>query len=92
MGKTRRTTKARRTARFGPRYGSRLRKRVLEIENKEKGKIKCPKCENYTIRRVSIGVWECHRCGAKLTGGAWELTTPQGRVAVRVAASKAAGQ
>ncbi len=87
-----RTKKAGITARFGPRYGDRLRKRVLEIETKEKGDIKCPKCENPTMKRLSTGVWHCRRCGAKMTGGAWELHTAQGRVAWRVAASKTSAQ
>ncbi|OLS12747.1 MAG: 50S ribosomal protein L37Ae [Promethearchaeota archaeon CR_4] len=88
VARAHRTKKAGITARFGPRYGDRLRKRVLAIEQKEKGKIKCPKCENHTIKRLSTGVWHCNRCGAKMTGGAWELHTAQGRVAWRVAASK----
>jgi large subunit ribosomal protein L37Ae len=60
MGKTK---KVGTTARFGPRYGSRIRKRVKDIEAPMRQKTKCPKCENKAVKRESVGVWRCHKCG-----------------------------
>ncbi|GAB4310300.1 MAG: 50S ribosomal protein L37Ae [Promethearchaeota archaeon] len=83
-----RTKKVGTTGRFGARYGSRIRKRVREIEEVSKRPQKCPKCETRSVRRVSVGIWECRRCGAKMTGGAWVLVTSQAKVAARTSAAK----
>ena len=50
-----RTKKAGISGRFGPRYGSTLRKRVKKIEEKMKERHKCPQCELKTVHRVSTG-------------------------------------
>ncbi|MHA1734501.1 MAG: 50S ribosomal protein L37Ae [Promethearchaeota archaeon] len=83
-----RTKKVGPTGRFGPRYGSRVRKRVKEIEVKMKSAYKCPSCETRAVRRISAGVWECKKCGAKMTGGAWEPVTAPGKVSKRTILSK----
>ena len=82
MGKTK---KAGSSGRFGARYGSRLRKRVRDIEAKLRAPYKCPRCENKTIKRLSVGIWYCKKCGAKFTGGAFTMNTQPGTESVRVA-------
>ena len=78
------------SGKFGARYGAKVRKTWNVIAEKQKGLVKCPKCET-KIRnmREFTGLWHCKRCGAKWTGGAWESATDRGkeshRIAVRMA-------
>ena len=75
MGKTK---KVGTTGRFGPRYGSRIRKRLADIEQPMKQLVKCPKCETKAVKRLSVGVWACKKCGAVFTGGAYTMHTQPG--------------
>ncbi|RLE61391.1 MAG: 50S ribosomal protein L37ae [Thermoprotei archaeon] len=66
--------------RFGARYGSTLRKKVALIEKKMKGKHRCPRCHSRgTLKRVSIGIWTCKKCGYTFAGGAWIPRTQLGK-------------
>ncbi|TMA05726.1 MAG: 50S ribosomal protein L37ae [Methanobacteriota archaeon] len=67
----RRTRKAGMVARFGPRYGVRIRRRVQEIEEGLKHRHACPRCAAIAVRRASTGVWKCRRCGYVFAGGAY---------------------
>lgn len=73
------------TGRYGPRYGSRIRKRVKVIEEKMHTPQKCPKCETKVTKRLSTGIWFCKKCGATFTGGAYTQTTEPGIVSRRIA-------
>jgi len=57
--------------RFGARYGSTLRKRVAGIEREQRAWHICPNCGHPRVRRVSIGIWRCRKCGYTFAGGAW---------------------
>lgn len=72
-------------ARFGARYGTATRKRMAEIEIKQKGTYSCPRCETKNVRRVSVGVWRCHKCDYAFTGGAYIPFTKLGEIAKRTA-------
>ena len=77
------------TGKYGARYGSTLRKRTRLILEKEKGDIKCPKCETKgSINRISTGIWHCKKCNAKFTGGAYYIETPRGAESFRLAKRK----
>src|SRR5437870_12310490 len=67
----RRTRKAGIVARFGPRYGVRIRRRVQEIEEGLKGRHPCPRCAAISVRRKSTGAWACRRCGYVFAGGGY---------------------
>lgn len=67
----RRTRKAGSVARFGPRYGVRIRRRIQEIEEGLKHRSECPRCAAISVRRSSTGVWACRRCGYVFAGGAY---------------------
>ena len=67
----RRTRKAGSVARFGPRYGVRIRRRILEVETGQKGYHLCPRCRAVKVKRVGSGVWECRHCGLRFAGGAY---------------------
>jgi len=70
---------------LGPRYGSSVRKRYTKIVTELKKTHTCPQCGFTRVRRVSVGVWRCKRCGFTFTGGAYTPTTKLGIVARRVA-------
>ncbi len=78
------------SGKFGARYGSKVRKAWNVVAEKQKGIVKCPRCESRLRNmREYTGLWHCRRCGATWTGGAWESATPRGkeshRIAVRMA-------
>ena len=43
----------------------------------------CPQCHIARVKRVSVGIWLCHRCGFKFAGGAYAPTTKLGQIAER---------
>ena len=59
--------------RFGPRYGRRTRLKYGMIERVQRSRQKCPYCNQIKVRRVSTGVWNCEKCGAKFTGKAYTV-------------------
>jgi len=67
----RRTRQAGIVARFGPRYGVRIRRRMQEIEETLRARHVCPNCQAVAVRRKSTGVWACRRCGTVFAGGAY---------------------
>jgi large subunit ribosomal protein L37Ae len=82
MGKTKKVGP---TRGLGPRYGSTVRKRYIKVVTEMKKPHKCPQCGFSHVRRVSVGVWRCRKCGFTFTGGAYTPTTKLGIVARRVA-------
>jgi large subunit ribosomal protein L37Ae len=83
MGK--RTKKVGPTRGLGPRYGATVRKRYIKIVAEMKKSHKCPQCGLPRVKRVSVGVWKCRKCGFTFTGGAYTPSTKLGIVAKRVA-------
>ncbi len=69
------TKKSMTSGRFGVRYGTRVRKRISEIEAVQKKRHECPVCHYVKVKRVSMGIWGCRHCGAKFAGGAWQPKT-----------------
>ena len=67
-----RTKKVGITGRFGPRYGIRIRRKILEVEKKKTKE--CPYCGRKQLKRVDSGIFECQKCKIKFTGGAYTLT------------------
>ncbi|MCQ2056025.1 MAG: 50S ribosomal protein L37ae [archaeon] len=57
--------------RFGARYGVIARNRTKVIETSQRRNHECPVCHHAAVRRMSLGVWGCRRCGAKYTAGAY---------------------
>ncbi len=82
MGK--RTKKVGITGRFGPRYGSTIRKRVKKIEERMKQPHGCPQCRTKAVKRVSVGIWKCRKCNYKFSGGAYIPQTSEGKKTARV--------
>nr|MDO8112927.1 50S ribosomal protein L37Ae [Candidatus Sigynarchaeota archaeon] len=84
----RRTKKVGITGRFGARYGTSVRYRVKKCESYKLAAAKCPRCQAKAVRRVSVGLWACRKCGATFTGGAYTLSTPAGVLSFRVTKRK----
>ncbi len=80
-----RTKKVGPTRGLGPRYGSTVRKRYIKIVEELKKPHTCPQCGFPRVRRESVGVWKCRKCGFTFTGGAYTPTTKLGVIAKRVA-------
>lgn len=59
------------SGRYGPRYGTRTRKIVSEMEKKTKQKQICPYCERPALIRMAAGIWTCKKCKVKFAGGAY---------------------
>ncbi len=77
MGKTKSVKSA---GRFGPRYGSSPRKRLLVIEQKASQKQRCPSCKTVgTVGKSAAGIWTCRACGLKFAGGAYVAQTTLGK-------------
>ncbi|MGQ0536998.1 MAG: 50S ribosomal protein L37ae [Methanobacteriota archaeon] len=68
---SRRTKKMKSVARFGARYGVRIRRLIREVEEKQKQNHPCPSCGALRVKRVSTGVWACRKCDYKFAGGAY---------------------
>ncbi len=83
MGKTKKVGIA---GRFGPRYGSNVKKKWKLVMDKMKGPIKCPRCETKgKVKRLSTGIWHCKKCNATFTGGAYYIDTSRGLESFRTA-------
>jgi len=80
-----RTKKVGPTRGLGVRYGSTVRKRYSKVVTELKKPHRCPQCGFPRVKRVSVGVWGCRKCGFTFTGGAYTPTTKLGIVAKRVA-------
>lgn len=59
----------------GSKYGSRLRKNLMEIRARYSGRKKCPYCGKKGLVRVFKGVWHCKRCNIKIAGKCYDPPT-----------------
>jgi len=66
-----RTKKVGSAGRLGPRYGTKIRKLVVEVEKKLKESYNCPSCGAPKVKRVGSSIWQCRRCGTKFAGAAY---------------------
>ena len=68
---SRRTKKSGLLAKFGPRYGSTLKKKFSKVETEQRKDHVCSRCGKKGVKRVSAGIWKCKHCGYTFTGGAY---------------------
>ncbi|KAF4581906.1 60S ribosomal protein L37a [Ophiocordyceps camponoti-floridani] len=73
---TKRTKKVGVTGKYGTRYGASLRKQVKKMEVTQHAKYVCTFCGKTTVRRHSVGIWNCKSCKRTMAGGAYIVATP----------------
>ncbi|MCI4339049.1 MAG: 50S ribosomal protein L37ae [Thermoplasmata archaeon] len=73
---SKRTKKVGSAAWMGPRYGIRIRRRVLEIDRNMAKPAACPRCSTMTMHRVASGIFECRRCGTRFASNAYVFQAP----------------
>jgi len=73
---SKRTKKVGATGWMGPRYGIRIRRRVLEIDRARARPAACPRCATTTLGRVASGIYECRRCGTRFASNAYVFAPP----------------
>ncbi len=86
MAKKQKRRKGRKTksaGRFGVRYGTRIRKAVVAIEERTHAAHNCPKCERGSVKRIGTGIWKCAKCGYTFSGGTYVPQTPLGLASQR---------
>ena len=81
----RRTKKVGLSRGLGPRYGSTVRKRYVKVMQQLRRPHGCPQCGLPRVKRESVGIWKCRKCGFTFTGGAYTPSTKLGIIAKRVA-------
>jgi large subunit ribosomal protein L37Ae len=86
-----RTKKVGSTGRYGSRYGAKLRRRVLDIDNRRKEPNRCPACATKALKRKAVGLWECSKCNLVFAGGAYVPYTDAGKAAKRAIAQRVSG-
>ncbi len=60
--------------RFGARYGTKLKRKVDNIERNYKArKYKCPNCASTSVKREAAGIWRCRKCGHKFASHAYKV-------------------
>ena len=79
----RKTKKVGPTRGLGTRYGATVRKRYVKVVTEAKKTHKCPQCGAEAVKRESVGVWNCRKCGVTFAGGAYTPVTKLGVVAWR---------
>ncbi len=85
---SKRTKKVGATGWMGPRYGIRIRRRVLEVDRARSRASACPRCSTVTLQRVASGIYECRRCGTRFASNAYVFQPPP---AITRAEKEAAG-
>jgi large subunit ribosomal protein L37Ae len=78
-----RTYKVGSSGSLGARYGTVARKRYATVVSALRSAHECPQCHITAVRRLSVGIWLCGRCGYKFAGGAYAPTTKLGQIAER---------
>jgi large subunit ribosomal protein L37Ae len=72
---SKRTKKSGALAKFGPRYGSGLKKKFAEVEAEQKATYVCTSCGKTGVEREAAGIWKCRYCGYTFAGGAYTPRT-----------------
>jgi large subunit ribosomal protein L37Ae len=66
------------------RGGATLRKRYGRIMDSLNTYHKCPSCVSISVKRESVGLWMCRKCGHTFAGGAYIPSTKTGQASRRI--------
>jgi large subunit ribosomal protein L37Ae len=70
---------------FSAKYGTTPRRRLFDILSEMRKPHECPRCRFKKVKRLSVGLWLCRKCGYKFAGGAYSPLTKLGGAAQRAA-------
>ena len=70
---------------FGTRYGTVSRRRYAEVVSGMRVPHECPRCHVRAVKRLTVGIWNCRKCGVKFAGGAYLPATKLGEISKRAA-------
>ena len=70
---------------LGPRYGTVVRRRYAEVVTGMRVPHECPRCHVRAVKRLTVGIWNCRKCGVKFAGGAYLPATKLGEISKRAA-------
>ncbi|MGD2142502.1 MAG: 50S ribosomal protein L37ae [Candidatus Bathyarchaeota archaeon] len=70
--------------RLRTRGGMSVRKQWTRITSTKRSSHKCPRCASPSVKRDSVGIWDCSKCGLRFTGGAYQPTTRVGQASHRI--------
>ena len=56
------------------RYGASLRKQVKKMEISQHARYTCTFCGKTTVKRHSVGIWNCKSCKKTVAGGAYTVS------------------
>jgi large subunit ribosomal protein L37Ae len=45
---------------------------------------RCPRCASRKVKRESVGIWGCNKCGYRFAGGAYIPSTKTGQASTRI--------
>ncbi len=68
---------------FGARYGTITRRQYNDIVSVLRTRHECPRCKFKAVKRWSVGIWLCRKCGYRFAGGAYIPVTKLGEIAAR---------
>ncbi len=71
------------SAGIGVRYGRTVRNQWATIKQNLKVNQYCQKCGTQSVRRMSVGLWQCRKCGFTFSGAAYSPTSKMGEIAKR---------
>ena len=70
--------------RLRTRGGMSVRRQWTKLTREKNRAHKCPRCSSKTVKRESVGIWGCTKCGYRFTGGAYTPFTRTGQVSKRI--------
>ena len=70
--------------RLRTRGGMSVRRQWTKLTREKNRAHKCPRCSRRTVKRESVGIWGCTKCGYRFTGGAYTPFTRTGQVSKRI--------
>ncbi len=60
------------------RYGTRIRKRYIEIKKRKQSSYKCEVCGKISVKRINTSIWKCRHCNTVYAGASYSLTSEAG--------------
>lgn len=70
--------------RLRTRGGMSVRKQWTRITSGMRASHRCPRCSSRSVKRDSVGVWDCVKCGYRFAGGAYQPSTRTGQASMRI--------